>query len=403
MSLRSLALALAVALPAQAQEPGSELTVYLLTIDAGDLIYERFGHNAIWIHDATNNTDLAYNWGMFSFGPGFVTSFLQGRMMYRMEPIPMDQTIQQTNRTVWAQELNLSNAEKKSIQQYVEWNARPENKFYRYDYYRDNCSTRVRDVIDLALGGQLKQALQPRSANSTYRSETRRLMATDLPTLTGMNLAMGPLIDAPLSAWDESFVPMELREWVREVRVKDASGAEVPLVKSERTLFQATRAGPPENAPNFTLWYLLAGLLLSAILLFLGTRHGKLGRVTGGVLTGAWSLVIGLFGTLITGLWLFTDHAVTYRNENVLQANPLSLLLLVALVGLPFHKRWASTLARRTSLLIAGLSVLGLLIQVLPAFDQTNADIIALLLPAHLAVAAILRNAGVAGERAYRA
>jgi hypothetical protein len=378
----------------QAQEPGSELTVYLLTIGEGDFIYERFGHNAIWIHDAANGSSLAYNWGMFDDDqPGFIRNFLMGRMMYWMQPITMDQTLyayQSSNRSVWAQELNLSNAQKKSLQQFVEINARDENKFYRYDYYRDNCSTRVRDALDLALSGELKRTLQPRAAHATYRSETRRLMLADIPTLTGMNLAMGPRIDQPLSAWDESFIPMELREWVREVRVSDAAGIEQPLVKSERTLFQAARNESPERPPDFTRWYLLAGVGGAALFLLLGSIPARWGRITSGVLMAVWSLLIGLLGTLIAGLWAFTDHAVTYQNENVLQANPLSLLLVLALLGLALHTRWAARLAARVSLVVAGLSVLGLLIQVMPAFDQSNSDIIALLLPAHLAVAAVL-------------
>ena len=71
---------------AQAAEPGSELTVYLVTIGVGDLVYERFGHNAIWISDPVRGTNIAYNWGLFAFGPGFVPNFLRGHMTYSMGP-----------------------------------------------------------------------------------------------------------------------------------------------------------------------------------------------------------------------------------------------------------------------------------------------------------------------------
>ncbi|MGH8436722.1 MAG: DUF4105 domain-containing protein [Pseudomonas sp.] len=393
-SLRWLVLALAfVAAPARAQEPGSELTVYLLTMGVGDFIYERFGHNAILIRDAANGTDLAYNWGMFdSDQPGFLGTFLKGRMMYWMQPIPLDRTLeayQSLNRSVWAQELNLTPAQKKSVQTFVEWNARDENKFYRYDYYRDNCSTRVRDVLDLALAGNLKTQMQ-QPAGTTYRSETTRLMLTDLPILAGMNLAMGPLIDEPLTHWTQSFIPMRLQESLRTMKVRGASGQLEPLVRTEYTLFQADRQEPPATAPNLLPWYLMAGLLIAAVFVLLGTRSWQWTRVVFGLLAASWSLAIGLLGVLLAGLWAFTDHAVTFNNENVLQANVFSLVLFVALIGMALNLRKARSLAVWSSVIIAGLAVLGLVVQVLPGLDQANAGIIALLLPTHVALAWVI-------------
>ncbi|HEX2095552.1 MAG TPA: DUF4105 domain-containing protein, partial [Longimicrobiaceae bacterium] len=90
-----------------APEPGSELTVYLLTMGPGDLVWERFGHNALWIHDPVRGTDLAYNYGLFDFRQeNFVLRFVQGRMLYWMEGIPIDWTLEayrRGNRAVWAQ------------------------------------------------------------------------------------------------------------------------------------------------------------------------------------------------------------------------------------------------------------------------------------------------------------
>ncbi len=399
--VRALALAAAIAsepAASHAQEPGSELTVYLLTMGVGDLLYERFGHNAIWIHNPQRGTELAYNWGVFSFDqPGFMQNFLKGRMLYQMQPQPMDRVMfeyQYFKRTMWAQELNLTPAQKAALQEFVDWNAKEENKFYRYDYYRDNCSTRVRDALDRVLGGTLRRTLEARATNTTYRSETRRLMFTDIPILTGMNLGMGPAVDQPLSAWEQSFIPMRLRDWVREMKVAGANGEQLPLVKSEQTLYQSPRAEPPEVAPNLTLWYLLAGLLIAGVLVLFGSLPQRWSRITFGVVVGVWSLIIGLLGTLITGLWAFTDHWVTYRNENVLQASMLWLVLLVGLIGWAFGKGWGFTLARRMSLVVAALAGLGLIIQVLPGFDQVNADIIALLLPANVAVAWVLTRRG---------
>jgi uncharacterized protein DUF4105 len=398
MTLRALSVLLAGTLAfssarAQTPEPGSDLTVYLVTASVGDAIFERFGHNAIWIYDSTHNTNVAYNWGMFDFDqPAFIRRFLMGRMLYSMGPQSMDDMMRQyqaRNRTVWVQELNLSPARKANLREYLEWNARPENRDYRYDYYRDNCSTRARDALDRVLSGTMRRTLEQSPSYSTYRSETKRLMAGDPLMLTGMNLAMGSRIDQPLTAWDESFIPMELRTWLRELTVEGPTGERLSLVKSERTLFQATRAEPPPAAPNYLPKSLIAGLVFAGLLILFGSLRAHWSRITFGVLAGAWSLAIGLLGTLIAALWAFTDHAVTYANENVLQANLLSLVLLVGLVGLAFRKQWAPKLTARVALIVAGLGLLGLVLQLLPGLDQANGDIIALILPAHVAIATV--------------
>jgi hypothetical protein len=402
MRLRALTIGLAVALSistARAQEvpePGSELRVYLVTAGVGDAIFERFGHNAIWIHNANTNSNVAYNWGMFDFDqPGFYRRFLMGRMLYTMAPQQMDDVMreyQARNRSVWAQELNLSPARKLNLVQFLEWNARPENRDYRYDYYRDNCSTRARDALDRVLSGTMRRTLEQSPSKSTYRSETKRLMLGDIPTLTGMNVAMGSNIDQPLTAWDESFIPMKLREHLRELTVETPTGERLPLVKSELTLFQATRPEPPEVAPSLFRGYLIAGLAFGVVLLLFGLLRAGWSRTVFGVLAGTWSLVIGLVGTLIAVLWAFTDHSVTYGNENVLQANPLSLVVFAGLIGWALRKGWGTKLAARTALIVAGLSVGGLALQLLPGLNQMNGDIIALILPAHLAIAVVLER-----------
>src|SRR6266550_5035633 len=117
--------------PTQSVEPGSNLTVYLLTFGWGDVVWERFGHNAIWIQDRTKGTNITYNWGMFDFNqPHFIWRFVTGDTRYWMEPIDyaaMVQYYKEHNRSILAQELNLSPAQRLRLQQFVQWNALPQN------------------------------------------------------------------------------------------------------------------------------------------------------------------------------------------------------------------------------------------------------------------------------------
>jgi uncharacterized membrane protein len=378
----------------RAQTPGDNLRVYLITFGPGDAVWERFGHNAIAVHDELPGNSVAYNWGMFSFDqPGFVPRLMKGRMLYWTQGFETNWFMNlyvTDNRSIWVQELNLTPAQRVAMRDFVEWNARDENKFYLYDYYRDNCSTRVRDAIDRVTGGALQRSLTARTTESTYRSHTQALTYTDPLTYAGLMLAMGPRIDVPLNEWEEGFIPMQLREAVRHVSVPTADGAEQPLVRSEQTVFEAKRAPLADTAPRMVVPFTVAGILFATLLWLLSRSASHRLALALAVALALFSSVVGLFGTLITLLWAFTDHVVTYRNENVLQANPLSLGLAVLAPAAVLGKAWARRWAVWLSLFVAGCSALGFFIQALPQLDQVNGEIIGLLLPVHGAVAYIL-------------
>jgi hypothetical protein len=386
----------AAALPAQEPEPGAQLRVYLMTLGPGNAVWERFGHNAIVVEDPGTGSSIAYNWGMFDFAqPGYVPRLMQGRMLYWMagyDTQAFANVYVQDNRSIWLQELNLTPQQKVAMRDFVEWNAQEANKFYRYDYYRDNCSTRVRDAIDRALGGQLAAVLKRVPTAETYRSHTQRLTYQDPAVYTGLQLAMGNPIDERINAWEESFIPMVLRDRVRQVTVRDASGQQVPLVAREVTVFEARREPLAEHAPNLVIWYLIVGVLLGAGFVYIGRGPWDgARRVMLAITVGLWSLLVGFFGLLISLLWAFTDHAVTYYNENVLQANVLSLLLAGFVVSGMLWRRGERTMLR-LALGIAGLSVFGFVLQVFPQLDQVNGEIIALLMPVHVAIAYVLSS-----------
>src|SRR5688500_10567181 len=127
----------------RAPEPASSLTVYLVTMGHGDAMWEKFGHNAIWFRDTTSGLDVAYNWGIFDFDDAeFIPRFLKGDMRYQMDGFdgtPMIAFYAEGDRSVWAQELELTPTQKQELLTFARWNARPENRYYRYDYCRDNC------------------------------------------------------------------------------------------------------------------------------------------------------------------------------------------------------------------------------------------------------------------------
>jgi hypothetical protein len=213
---------------------------------------------------------------------------------------------------------------------FVEWNALEQNKFYRYDYYRDNCSTRVRDALDRAVGGAIRAATERAATPTSYRWHTRRLVAGDAATYAGIQLALGRPADRDISAWEESFLPVRLMEHVRGVRVEGAGGALVPLVAREDTLYRARRA-PERAVPPRTLGgFAAAGLGIAAGLAASGAarasaarrgRRSPRGRRVRR-LTIAWTLVTGLAGVALLLAGTVTRHVYMGRNLNLAVVNP---------------------------------------------------------------------------------
>jgi hypothetical protein len=377
---------------AQSNEPGSNLTVYLLTFGWGDVVWERFGHNAIWIKDRGSGTDITYNWGMFDFNqPHFVWRFVTGDTRYWMEAIPLEPMVRYykgRNRSILSQELNLSPAQRLKLQQFVQWNALPQNKFYRYDYYLDNCSTRLRDALDHALSGQLQTATVSRMTSGTFRWHTQRLMTGDIPLYTGVTLALGHPADKPISMWQEMFLPVRMANDLRLVSISDSTGNQTPLVRSEAAMYMAGRSPEPSSAPNYLPLFVAVGIAFAAILVVLvrtaeGGHRAALFAAT--ALATLWGLVAGIAGLALVFAWAFTKHYFMGRNENLMHFDPLSIVLVV-LIPLSIYRLRGVSKAVKFAGFIGALSLFGFVMQGIPLFDQRNGEVIALALPINLAV-----------------
>ena len=383
-----------------AQEPGSNLRISVITIGPGAEVWERFGHNAIMLEDTRTGQAVWYNYGMFDFGAkDFWPRFMKGDMRYWMQGGQVRLELPfyfQSNRTVWAQELDLEPAQRLEIERFLEWNALPENKFYHYDYFRDNCSTRVRDVVDRVIGGAIKEQTEDIPAGTSFRSETRRLTESSVPVYVGIELGLARPTDKPISRYQEMFLPMALHRYLRDVTVTGPGGKSHPLVKSERTLYTSTAAQPPAEPPTWWPWFLLAGLVVGGALYAMSRSFESSVPARTGflVLGGAWTLFAGLGGLVLAALWGLTDHRATYYNENLLQLSPVALLLAFTLRRVAWRSRKPHPIAERLAMFVAVSSLAGLALKLLPGPSQVNWEIIAFALPVNLGLAA-----AVVGER----
>jgi hypothetical protein len=402
MSLAGLLLLLisplAHAQPTTAPQPLPR--VFLMTIGPGDEVYELFGHNAIVISDPASGFEAAYNWGVFDFNqPNFVGRFILGRMLYRLQAVDVGASIasyRRDRRETRLTELNLSPAQKRRLLQLCIDNDTDARRDYRYDYYKDNCSTRVRDMLNQAIGNQLAEQLKPLPAltpdgkPATFRFHTDRLTRQAPWLYVALHYVLGAEVDQSLSRWDEAFLPLELERHLGEVSIVWEDGSTHPLLGRSITVAEATgRAPEPTAPPSWGVYFLLAGLGYAFVLVAAGWRtrssHPKGSPRTArtvGLLTLPWALLCSLLGSISTFGMLFTDHTVARNNVNWLQVSPLSLPILLIAVLLLFGRRprwsmWAAAVP-------VGLSAVGLLLEAVN--HQPNAAILMFAVPAHLGV-----------------
>ncbi|MCU0633931.1 MAG: DUF4105 domain-containing protein, partial [Gemmatimonadaceae bacterium] len=255
--------------------------------------------------------------------------------------------------------LALTPGERGALLAYLEWNEQEAHRYYRYDYYRDNCSTRVRDALDRVLGGALRRALDTARTTSTWRSSTERLTAGAPFAYAGISIALGRNADRPLSAWDEAFLPVRFARALDSLRVSRADGQVARLVETAREMVPATRPPEPEDAPRWTWWKSLATAIVVWVLVWLVSR----GRVLGATLTGVWYVLCGVLGTALFLAGTVTKH-VPYMGTNASLAlvNPLHLVLavLVPLAVLRVTRQGETPLViwtRRLAIASAGIAI----------------------------------------------
>jgi Domain of unknown function (DUF4105) len=366
------------ALPAAAQ-----IRIGVATMAPGEIFFERFGHNAIVVDDPALPEPVSYNFGYFDMGEdGFISRFVVGEMRYMLVALPWREDMilyERSGRGVNMQWLNLNQDQAQALASALAENAKPENARYRYDYYTDNCATRVRDAIDRALGGELRKQLRVRSQGDTYRSESVRLASPAWWMWLGFDLGLGPAADVPLSRWEDGFIPMRLAEGFRDVRLPDGR----PLVASEQTILPHRVAPEPSEFRLIWWQWFFAGLAVAIAWFWLNRARPRIAATFALVFWTACALL----GSTMLAIWLGTDHRFGWANQNLLIFSPLCWLTLP---GAWRHVRGREP-GRLFPLLLAAVTLSAVLapfaswVQNAP---QANAHWIALMLPIHIALAA---------------
>ena len=365
--------------PAAAVHAATPPRIGMATMQPGEIFWERFGHDSIVVLDPVTGAATSYNFGFFDpEAPDFIARFVRNDMRYRLAALPFEQDLalyREEGRGVTIQWLDLDDDQARTLAATLAENAKPENAYYRYQYFDDNCATRVRDAIDRALGGALRRQIESRSHGSTFRSEAVRLASPAPWMWLGFDIGLGPSADLPLPVWKESYVPMRLAAALRES--KNTQGR--PLVRAEQEILAHRIAPEPPDMPiNWVPWA-MSGIVLGLALAWLGRRRP---RLLAAIALPLWTLC-GVLSALMLFIWFGTQHTYGWANQNLLLFNPLCWLLWLGGWRVLRGREAGPWFGRLLGAVVA-CAVLALFAHWLPVQPQRNVHWISLLLPLHL-------------------
>ncbi len=312
--------------PLFAQSPpqlSAEARISLITVAPGDMLYSTFGHSALRVYDPANRLDRCYNYGTFDFDqPNFLLKFCQGRLLYFLntEPYRMfEYGNLYDRRPMKEQILNLDPGQRQRLFELLEENALEANRYYKYEFFYDNCATRIRDVIKETFFYQIEFDSSGMPLGQTTMRQLLHPCLREMPwTQFGIDLVLGLPADRIARAEDYMFLPDHMHDMFARTSLNDSTR----LVRFERDIPKRPLPARPAYEAGFfghPLWV----MCLVALIGLLSMANARTERIFDTIF---W-LVLGLAGLLMFLLWVATDHQATKYNWNVLWALPTHLLV----------------------------------------------------------------------------
>jgi len=313
---------------AQGQQLSSEAEISVLTIGPGKSLNDSFGHNAFRVLDKINQIDIVINYGVYDFDtPNFYTKFAQGKLNYKLGLNYYTDFFENyiaQNRTIKEQILNLTQNEKQQLFNFLLNNAKPENKYYLYDFFYDNCATRIKDVINNALNTNLIFNVPNEFTPKTFRQLIHSNLNQNSWGSLGIDVALGSVIDKTATAEEHMFLPKFIYTFFETATF---SKSEKSLVKESRVLYK--KVDKPISSSILTSPLIVFGII-GLIILIITYRDFKNDKQS------KWLDIIiftitGLIGVFVLLLWFATDHGATANNYNLLWAFPINLIAIIRL------------------------------------------------------------------------
>lgn len=343
-------------LPAQAQILSNKAEISMLTGSSGEELYSTFGHSAIRVRDPKSTLDLVYNYGTFDFNThNFYFKFLRGKLDYRLSIEPFKnfkRLFIYENRSINEVVLDLDSTQRQQVFNFLIKNYLPENRYYRYDFFFDNCATRVRDVFETVLGDKLQYNYPEEWASKplSFRQLLKVCMTYQRWSEFGFDIILGLPTDRLATPREYLFLPVFLEQATKLAKITDANGNIKPFVKSVREIVPNNTAALKKQGilPSQATWgFFIIILLLTAL-----SYHIRQPFIALDVIVFT---IVGLVGWLIVFLWFFTEHQSTKDNINILWALPLHVPLIYFIARKRIRKIWHYWLAISITLITAVL------------------------------------------------
>ncbi|MEQ1691420.1 MAG: DUF4105 domain-containing protein [Gemmatimonas sp.] len=373
---------------------GSTISVSLITVGPGPDPTSWLGHSALRI-DTGNDSALLYSFGVVPYSYKAIVGALSGRMLTTSGVKNAQRELARlarAGRIVRVQELDLAPGEKRRLADLLESQVGPTRPSYYYDLLQDNCSTRIRDLLNEATDGRLRVALTATPAPRSLREAGILNLGTHIVTAVIADFFVGAAADRTVSAWELAANPVELAEAMQSVAVQDDSGRARPLVTTPTSRQAMTRQSVLVRTSRWVdrSWLLFASLLVSGVALvslIMLPRQARATHVIGGACSAFLGLVLGVPGTVLFLASLSDSHSTMAHNANLLLANPLTLLAIpFGIACCQGRVRSAERLALLWPLLTL-IALVGLVTNAWPTVDHGGSQAVVAVLPILLGTA----------------
>jgi hypothetical protein len=299
----------------------STTEVYLLTVDPGSESYTMYGHSALRLYDRSSGTDVVYNWGVFDFStPNFNYKFAKGRLNYMLAAYSYKNFLNEygpTNRSVYSQRVYMPEEELLKLKRLLNENLKPENIYYKYDFFRDNCATRIRDIIENVYGDKLVYPDNEEKRKVTFRKRLDEFQKGVLWMDVGIDLLLGSPADEECDFRESMFLPEYLMKNLSQAMVIDGDKRVMLLGPTEMIFTHERPVYDTGILKQPWFWLSLAFIVIFLFTLFIRNR----------AIQNAFDMVFWSVLTVLALLMIFlnyiTDHESMGQNFNMIWLNPL--------------------------------------------------------------------------------
>jgi hypothetical protein len=319
----ALLLSVLLSFSVYSQADSCGLRISLLTCSPGEELYSTFGHSAMRVQDNSSGIDIIYNFGTFEYGPDFYTQFIQGKLLYSLSTerfTDFAAAYTWEKRGIKEQVLQLTCAEKEQLFKALQLNSEEANRYYRYDFLFDNCSTRLRDILSKATRQPVVfDTIIPEEA-PTFRNLIHSYLnaGEQYWSKLGIDILLGSPLDKQVTNQQAMFLPDYLMKGYDQASIKDR-----PLVLPAQTILEQ-----PSIEKDNSIFHPMAvfSVVLFVIMILSFIPNSKMQRILQ-VFDFLFFFILGLAGLLLLYMWFGTNHTVCRNNFNLVWALPTHVVV----------------------------------------------------------------------------